>query len=139
MLEGLSSVFEKLPAPLQIALALGVAIAGAFIAIQKLTTKNGGANQIHPLALDLAKTAAELADAKLRSDLVQVVESTRVGIENRVERGLGELRAGLIAAEQQAKQDRHELRNRMLEQAQSFDRTIELLEDRIRRLERRDE
>lgn len=138
MLEGISAVFDKLPAPLQIALAVGVAIAGAFMVIQKLTTKNGGTAQIHPLALDLAKTAAELADAKLRSDLMQVVESTRVGIENRVERGLAEVRSGLVAAGEQMRIDRHDLRNRMQEQSQSFDRSIEDLDHRLRRLETRE-
>lgn len=135
----LGSVFEKLPPALQIALALGVFVGGVFLVIRQLTGKSKNGEQVHPLAIELAKTAAELADAKLRQDLMQVMESTRVGLENRIERLFGEVRGTIAANEAQAKQDRHGIYNRMQEQSQGFDHSLEQIEQRIRRLENRED
>lgn len=112
----LGEVFSKLPAPLQAALAVGVALAGAFLVIQKLTTKKHD-EAVHPLAVELARSAAELADAKLRTDLIMVVETTRTALENRVEGRIGEVRSLIITSSDQLKGD------------------IDHLEDRLRRLE----
>ncbi len=122
-LEQLISVFSRLPPSLQVAFAVGVGIGGAGLVIMKLMGIKlvGKTESAHPLAIELAKVASELADSKLRVDLTQIVESTRVGLENRVERLISEVRATIITNEQEAKKDRAAIyeRLRLLEEGLS--------------------
>lgn len=135
----LSAIFDKLPVALQVAIAIGVAFGGAFVVIKQLMKKVEDTNgYVHPLSIELAKQAAEIADAKLRDDLKTVVESTRIALENRIEKLADEIRAMITADQTQAKQDRHTLYDRLQTLATGFDRDFGELEKRVRAMEQQD-
>lgn len=101
---------EKLPVPIQIAFLLGVLLVGGFSVRRGLLS--AGQSQENQ-AMEVVRLGGELADAKVRSDLVEVVRITRESLEQRIDAVANDLRGVCRAIEAESKKDRELIYKRL--------------------------
>ena len=127
--------FEKLPPLVQYAVIAGAFAGGFYMTVRGLLKARKQPNPETQLAAQAAQMAYRLADAELRADLQEVVQTTREALALRIDTIAAEARAAAAAESAEAKRDRHGIYSRMQEMAQTFDASIDGLDERLRGVE----